>query len=147
MHFHKYHGLGNDYLILDPAHLPPPLDRAMRPVWAASICDRSRGIGGDGIVYGPLTEESDAAALRFACQIWNPDGSQAEVSGNGLRIFARYLRDTGYLPTATLSCTLLRGGRTIPVQFGPDRDDSIHVGLGQATLHALSDLRLSEDSR
>lgn len=142
MHFHKYHGLGNDYLILDPARLPPPLDQAMRPQWAAAICDRSRGIGGDGLVYGPLSAESDPAALRFACQIWNPDGSQAEVSGNGLRIFARYLRDVGYLPPEIRACTLLSGGRAIPVVLGAEADDPIRVELGLAIVHPLADLPL-----
>lgn len=143
MHFHKYHGLGNDYLVLDPAYLPPPLDQSMRPVWATAICDRSRGIGGDGVVYGPLRAESDIAAQRFACQIWNPDGSRAEVSGNGLRIFARYLRDAGYLPAATLLCTLLSGGRVTPVNFGADVDDPIQVALGQATVQPIADLSIS----
>ncbi|MBX3000476.1 MAG: diaminopimelate epimerase [Caldilineaceae bacterium] len=143
MHFHKYHGLGNDYLVLDPTHLPPPLDQSMRPMWATAICERSRGIGGDGIVYGPLSAESDPAACRFACQIWNPDGSVAEVSGNGLRIFARYLREAGYLSAAVLSCELLSGGRAIPVDFGADVDDPIRVALGKAGVHPLADLRLS----
>jgi diaminopimelate epimerase len=142
MHFYKYHGLGNDYLILDPAHLPPPLDHSLSPIWAAAICDRSRGIGGDGIVYGPLSAESDPTARRFACQIWNPDGSVAEVSGNGLRIFARYLRDIGYLPPAIRSCTLLSGGRAIPVDFGMGVEDPIRVELGKASAHPLAELHL-----
>jgi diaminopimelate epimerase len=142
MHFHKYHGLGNDYLVLDPARLPPPLDSSLRSAWVRAICDRSHGIGGDGIVYGPLAAGTDAAACRFACQIWNPDGSQAEVSGNGLRIFARYLLDAGYIPPATLSATLLSGGRIIPVTFGASGDDPIGVELGQAIIHPQPDLRL-----
>jgi diaminopimelate epimerase len=142
MHFHKYHGLGNDYLVLDPAYLPPPLDSSLSPAWVRSICDRSRGVGGDGIVYGPLAVGTEATLCRFACQIWNPDGSQAEVSGNGLRIFARYLLDAGYIPPATPSCSLLSGGRIIPVTFGAAVEDPISVGLGEATIYPLSDLHL-----
>lgn len=83
--FHKYHGLGNDYIVIDPAQGVPPLtpDRIRR------ICHRNYGIGGDGILLGPIeTRDAD-----FGVRIYNPDGSEAEKSGNGLRIFSRYLSD------------------------------------------------------
>lgn len=137
MHYHKYHGLGNDYLVLDPKTLPSPLDGCMTAAWAAAICDRNRGVGGDGIVYGPLCLDG-LPADHFACQIWNPDGSIAEVSGNGLRIFARYLRDAGYLDMFATVCTLHSGGRAVSITFGAGEDDAIGVGLGVATASRLS---------
>jgi diaminopimelate epimerase len=146
MHFYKYHGLGNDYLVLDPAQLPAPFNHGLRSAWVRAICDRLRGIGSDGIVYGPLQEGSDRFARHFACRIWNPDGSEAEVSGNGLRIFARYLLDASYLPdpatVPSLSCLLICGGRTIPVTYGDMVEAPIQVGLGQATIRPLSDLAI-----
>ena len=83
--FRKYHGLGNDYLVIDPA------DFALKPTPGAvqAICDRNRGAGSDGILWGPLPGEGPT--LR----IFNPDGSEAEKSGNGLRIFAWYLFERG----------------------------------------------------
>jgi len=87
MKFHKYHALGNDYLVLDPADCPV----LYTPAHIKRICHRNFGLGSDGILYGPLaTERAD-----FGLQIWNPDGSEAEKSGNGLRIFARFLHDCG----------------------------------------------------
>jgi diaminopimelate epimerase len=87
--FVKYHGLGNDYLVIDPAGLAAPLSEAQIRL----ICDRHYGAGSDGILLGPLpTGEAD-----FALRIFNPDGSPAEKSGNGLRIFSRYLWDRGLL--------------------------------------------------
>ncbi len=140
MHFYKYHGLGNDYLVLDPARLPAPLNGQMTAAWAAAICHRTTGVGADGIVYGPLPLDNGSAD-QFACQIWNPDGSMAEVSGNGLRIFARYLREAGYVTpsTETAHYTLFSSGRTIPITYGAAADDPIAVSLGSASISPLVD--------
>jgi diaminopimelate epimerase len=78
--FWKAHALGNDYLVLEA-----PL--ALDPDLVESICDRFKGIGSDGILE-PTPPSLDA---DFGVRIWNPDGSVAEKSGNGLRIFARWL--------------------------------------------------------
>ena len=89
MKFVKYHGLGNDYIVIDPADLTGPLTLEQ----IRRVCDRHYGAGSDGILLGPLhTGQAD-----FALRIFNPDGSEAEKSGNGLRIFSRYLWDRGRL--------------------------------------------------
>jgi diaminopimelate epimerase len=86
MKFYKYHALGNDYIILDPAEFGQLTEERI-----CRLCHRNYGIGSDGILYGPAdTEQAD-----FALRIFNPDASEAEKSGNGLRIFARYLWDVG----------------------------------------------------
>lgn len=85
MKFYKYHGLGNDYIIIDPADQPGELTETE----IMTICHRNFGIGSDGILFGPLPTEK----AGFAVRIFNPDGSEAEKSGNGLRIFSRYLFD------------------------------------------------------
>jgi diaminopimelate epimerase len=85
MKFYKYHALGNDYIVLDPSEF----DRELNETMIRRICHRNFGIGADGILYGPTkSPEAD-----FAIRIFNPDGTEAEKSGNGLRIFARYLWD------------------------------------------------------
>ncbi|MDF9826828.1 diaminopimelate epimerase [Ereboglobus sp. PH5-10] len=84
MKFTKYHALGNDYLVLDARKFSRPAPRQIQ-----RICHRNFGLGSDGILHGPLPSKKAPFALR----IFNPDGSEAEKSGNGLRIFARYLRD------------------------------------------------------
>src|SRR5450756_1364876 len=91
MRFFKYQALGNDYLVLEPGDfgtLTAPVVRR--------LCDRHFGIGSDGILLGEVTSAVD----RFSLRILNPDGSEAEKSGNGLRIFARYLWDTGLVATS-----------------------------------------------
>jgi diaminopimelate epimerase len=87
MKFTKYHALGNDYLVLDPKDQDQSV--ALTPEQIKTICDRHYGIGSDGILFGPLPSTKASFSLR----IFNPDGSEAEKSGNGLRIFCRYLWD------------------------------------------------------
>jgi diaminopimelate epimerase len=90
--FHKYHALGNDYIVIDPNHSPVNLSKENIKL----ICSRHFGIGSDGILYGPIFK-GNTIQLR----IFNPDGSEAEKSGNGIRIFSRYLIDSGYITSKT----------------------------------------------
>src|SRR5213594_4869062 len=85
--FAKGHGLGNDYIVIDEADLSRPLSTAA----IGRICDRNWGVGSDGILLRVATRRAD-----FGLRIFNPDGSEAEKSGNGLRIFAKFLRDHGH---------------------------------------------------
>ena len=84
----KYHGLGNDYLVFDPNKNSLKLS----PENVKLICDRHFGVGSDGILEGPIL-----GSEPMEVKIWNPDGSVAEKSGNGVRIFAKYLKDAGYV--------------------------------------------------
>lgn len=87
MKFTKYHALGNDYLVLDPRDQDQHF--ALEAEHIEIICDRHFGIGSDGILFGP----QPSSKASFSLRIFNPDGSEAEKSGNGLRIFCRYLWD------------------------------------------------------
>jgi diaminopimelate epimerase len=82
MRFSKWHGLGNDYLLVERADLGRPLE----PQLVRLLCDYHVGIGADGIL-----EVLSAEGPRAEVVIWNPDGSTAELSGNGTRIAARWL--------------------------------------------------------
>ena len=88
MRFHKYHALGNDYIVLDPRDFPA-WGKAPTLAQIRVICHRNFGVGSDGILWGPLP----STRADFGLRIFNPDGSEAEKSGNGLRIFSRYLWD------------------------------------------------------
>lgn len=119
MKYVKYHALGNDYLVIDPADMvQEPLPERVR-----TICHRNFGIGSDGILYGPLV----SAKAGFGLRIFNPDGSEAEKSGNGLRIFSRYLWDRGLVGDEEFSIetmggvvrsAVLAGGRQVRVEMG-----------------------------
>ena len=82
MRFAKWHGLGNHYLLIERADLERPL--TARAV--ARLCDHHTGLGGDGIL-----EVTQLDGARAEIVIWNPDGSTAELSGNGTRIAASWL--------------------------------------------------------
>jgi diaminopimelate epimerase len=84
MRLQRYHGLGNDYLVLADPAFPGGLE----PALVRALCNRHTGVGGDGVLL-PGRNHDGAVGLR----IYNPDGSEAEKSGNGLRIFARFLVD------------------------------------------------------
>lgn len=124
MQFHKYHALGNDYLVLNPNDGDLPDEAGI-----VRICHRNFGLGSDGILYGQLgTEKAD-----FGLRILNPDGSEAEKSGNGLRIFARYLFDTGKVkneaftvdtPGGVVTCKIADGADSITVDMG-----KVHFGM------------------
>ncbi|MFH1718802.1 MAG: diaminopimelate epimerase [Planctomycetota bacterium] len=121
-HFRKYHGLGNDYLVIDPCvH-----DVDLTPDAIRLICDRNFGVGADGILYGPLDSGGD---LRV--RIFNPDGSEAEKSGNGLRIFAKYLFENGYVGSKSFTISTLGGD--VEVQIQDEAANLITINMGKVT--------------
>ena len=125
--FAKGHGLGNDYIVLSRGDLPFDLSEAS----IVRICDRNWGIGSDGILMLVPSSRAD-----FGLRIFNPDGSEAEKSGNGLRIFSKWLRDHGLAkrdaftietPGGVVECLChVRDGR---VRF-------VTVEMGRATFRA-----------
>jgi diaminopimelate epimerase len=125
--FAKGHGLGNDYLVLDRRDLPGELSaRAIQ-----RICDRNRGVGSDGILLRVASARAD-----FGLRIFNPDGSEAEKSGNGLRIFAKYLHDHGHAK-ATVFTVDTRGGLVeCACHVVNERVAAVAVEMGRATFRA-----------
>lgn len=129
-HFHKYQALGNDYLVIDPSEFP--LDPA--PDRVRAICDRNRGAGSDGILLGPLTDPGGSAAPFV--RIFNPDGSEAEKSGNGVRIFARYLIDKGFAGNAAFP--LLTKGGPVSARLVDAEAGLFEIDMGAASFSAAS---------
>lgn len=127
--FVKGHGLGNVYLIVDPRALSFRLSgRAIR-----AICDRHTGVGSDGILALVPSRRAD-----FGVRIYNPDGSEAEKSGNGLRILSRFLHDYHYTRRRGFTVET-RGGivrATLAVARGGVR--AITVDVGRATFHSTA---------
>jgi diaminopimelate epimerase len=123
--FFRGHGLGNDYIVMDPKELTFKLT----PKNIKAVCDRNWGLGSDGILALVPSRKAD-----FGLRIYNPDGSEAEKSGNGLRIFARYLHATG--KTKKKHFTVETKGGLVTIDLHVDRHgdaSAVTVEMGQAT--------------
>ena len=123
--FVRSHGLGNDYLVVDPARL----DFELTPARVRLICHRNLGVGSDGILV-----VSKNPAADFAVRIFNPDGSEAEKSGNGLRIFAKFLHDHGYTKQTEFTIHTLGGIVNARLICDGGRVVAVRVDMGQAVI-------------
>ncbi len=130
--FYKYHGLGNDYIVIDPRESKITLDVPTIKL----ICDRNFGVGSDGILYGPVIKDK-----IFKLRIFNPDGSEAEKSGNGLRIFSRYLYDIGLVKTKLFTINTLGGNVQSEIK---NNGDLVKIEMGKVSFIA-SDIPIIGD--
>lgn len=124
MRFHKYQALGNDYLVLEAGGGEPA------PALVRAVCDRHLGVGADGVLVEDVVPDGG-----LALRIFNPDGSEAEKSGNGLRIFARYLWDRGRAGVEPFAVAT-RGGR-VRCQVR-DAGRMVFVEMGVASFDAAA---------
>ncbi len=143
MRFYKYHALGNDYIVLNPADFP-----AWKPAPTVDqirvVCHRNFGVGSDGILWGPLPSRSSEFGLR----IFNPDGSEAEKSGNGLRIFSRFLRDQGLVkapvftietPGGNVRTEIKEHGQLLTIDMGCVSFDSAEIPVPGAPREVIAE--------
>lgn len=125
--FFKGHGLGNDYIALDPRDL----ECKLTPKVIRAICDRHWGAGSDGILALSPSRKAD-----FGLRIFNPDGSEAEKSGNGLRIFGCYLYHMRR--TRRQAFSVETKGGIVQIQLDVDRKNTVRgatVEMGQASFN------------
>ena len=126
--FVKGHGLGNDYIVMDQARMSGALTAGQ----ISRICDRNWGVGSDGILL--MVPSWDGA--DFGLRILNPDGSEAEKSGNGLRIFAKYLYDHGHAKRDTFTVSTKGGRVECRCQVEGGRVRVVTVEMGHCTFRA-----------
>jgi diaminopimelate epimerase len=138
--FTKYHALGNDYIVINPKDLPAPLTTEQ----VKTICHRNFGVGSDGILLGPLPSTTAKCALK----IYNPDGSIAEKSGNGVRIFSRYLWDIKFVGNEEFALqtdggivrsTVFDGGKMVRVEMGKVSFDSEKIPVTGAKREVINE--------
>jgi diaminopimelate epimerase len=130
MRFSKWHALGNSYLVVERADSGElTADRVRR------LCDVERGIGADGVL-----EISAVEGARAELVIWNPDGSTAEMSGNGTRIAARWLAAR----TRATEVVVAVGSRTVAARMLDDRDVETDVGAVEVGAPEIIDVRGDE---
>jgi diaminopimelate epimerase len=122
--FIKGHGLGNDYIVVDGSRF----GIALTPERVRLLCHRNLGLGSDGVL------EIGVRGERFTARIWNPDGSEAERSGNGLRIAAKFLSEHGYTAERTFVIETAAGPVSAEVYRREGRVHAVRLEMGRAMI-------------
>lgn len=132
--FEKYEGLGNDFLVLDAAEWTT---EAFTPELARALCDRHRGVGGDGLLW---VDRAGLAGGSVRVVILNADGSRPEMCGNGVRCVAAWLLDRGDLTVGSrLVVESDAGPRPVVVRASRDGVAEVEVAMGRAAVAHASD--------
>jgi diaminopimelate epimerase len=142
--FVKGHGTGNDFVILPD----PDGELDLTPELVRALCDRRRGIGADGVLRVVLTAADPAIAAEAGDARWfmdyrNADGSIAEMCGNGLRVFGRYLVDAGYESPGLIPVATRAGLRGADVPAGGE----VTVEMGTPTIGPLGGVAVTVAGR
>ena len=119
MEFFKYEASANDFIILDGRFAPPP-----RVEWIRAACERHTGVGADGVIVLLPSKECD-----LAMRIFNPDGSEAEMCGNGIRALALFAADIGITDSDEISVETMAGTRSV-VRVGAGSPAMFRVCMG-----------------
>ena len=128
MRFTKMHGLGNDYVYIDCVNGRMPAD----PVkLAIAVSDRHFGIGSDGLILICKSEVADARMRMF-----NADGSESEMCGNGLRCVAKYVHDHGIAAKPKLAIETGRGVLTVELEVKAGKTERVRVNMGEPILES-----------
>jgi len=128
MRFTKMHGAGNDYIYVDCFSQPVPGDL---PELARAVSNRHSGIGGDGLILICPSEKADARM-----QMFNADGSEAEMCGNGVRCVAKYLFDHGIASREHLRIETGKGVQELQLFVTGGKVDRVRVNMGEPILQA-----------
>jgi diaminopimelate epimerase len=128
--FTKMHGLGNDYVYVDCFNQPMPRDPAGL---ARRISDRHFGVGSDGLILICRSERADARMRMF-----NADGSEAEMCGNGIRCVAKYVHDHGLAAKPRLTIETGRGVLTLDLEIKQGKAERVTVDMGEPILESAS---------
>lgn len=121
MHFTKMHGLGNDYLYVY-GQVPENIEELSK-----KMSDRHFGAGSDGMIYISPSNTAD-----FKMRIFNADGSEAKMCGNGIRCVGKYVYDKGYTDKTTLKIETLSGIKTLDLSVSSGKVNSVTVDMGKA---------------
>ena len=124
--FTKMQGIGNDFIVADCLLPDTPSPEALQAA-SERLCDRKFGIGGDGVLLILPSQNAD-----FTMRMFNPDGSEAEMCGNGVRCFAKFVADRGYSTKTVLTVETLGGIKTLELS-APDASGNTLVKVDMGT--------------
>jgi len=122
MKFYKYHGIGNDFVLIDGQDIAA--DQDMTDL-ARRMSDRRFGVGSDGLLIVEPSSEADVFM-----RMYNPDGSEAEMCGNGIRCFAKHVYDFGIVPKPEMTIATVSGVKSARLRLAGDVVESVTIGMG-----------------
>ena len=136
--FVKMHGIGNDFVVVDCLKGDAPTQEALQQI-ASRLCDRRFGIGSDGLLLALPSATAD-----FRMRMFNPDGSEAEMCGNGIRCLGKFLADTGYTDKSEVSVETMGGLMVLLLHEEEGNVTSVTVNMGRPRLNR-ADLPMAGD--
>lgn len=125
--FTKWHGLGNDFIIMNTS--PSSLPEEKRSIFAQRVCDRNKGIGGDGLVFVFQDDQGE-----FNMRIFNADGSEAEMCGNAIRCVAKYLYTRGLVNNSSFAIQTKAGVKIPELILEQGKVKAVRVDMGEPIL-------------
>ena len=135
LHFEKMHGLGNDFILVERRNLPQNINE---PLLSKILCNRHYGIGADGLIIVDFANKKEA---DFVWDYYNSDGSDAEMCGNGMRCFAKYVYERGL--TDNNSFLVLTKAGIIKPQLEEDGTVTVCMGIPKLPSNIQEKLTLS----
>ncbi|HEY0196125.1 MAG TPA: diaminopimelate epimerase [Methanobacterium sp.] len=131
VNFTKMHGLGNDYVVIDESKAEI-IPESKKSAVSEELCNRRFSIGADGVIFvGPSTANS--ADIRF--RIFNADGSEAEMCGNGIRCFAKFVYENNILPNEKMLVETMVDVKELVLMVDEGKVTSVRVDMGTATFN------------
>lgn len=131
------HGLGNDFIMLEKRHLPNGVDHKSLSKY---LCDRHYGIGADGVIIVDISSTKEA---DFVWDYYNSDGSEAQMCGNGMRCFAKYVFEKGFTDETSFN-VLTKAGIIKPIL---EEDGTVTVNMGSPHLPKLLNEEINVNSK
>jgi len=126
--FSKMHGLGNDYVVIDE-NQAECVSEDKKSELVVELCRRGFSIGADGVIFvAPATQEGD---IKF--RIFNADGSEAEMCGNGIRCFSKFVYDNGIIRQEKMKVETMAGIKLVEMTINNGKMESCRVDMGKAT--------------
>lgn len=139
--FTKYHGLGNDFILIDNRQSNEPI---LTDVQAVQLCDRHFGIGADGVIFALPATSPDA---DYKMRIFNSDGSEPEMCGNGIRCLARFLADLAAPSRTPQTYQIETLAGMITPQIQADGQVTVDMGVPRLTAAEIPTTLMEEDCR
>ena len=125
--FGKYHGLGNDYIIINDIELEIPEEK--KSILAKKLCEFHFSIGADGLIFVCDSEKAD---IRM--RIFNDDGSEAEMCGNGIRCFCKYIYENNIVKKSKISIETLKGITIGDLKVNNEKVETVKINMGNPIL-------------